>query len=304
MARKRDIHPGIWASEQFIGLSEPWARLLFIGCISNADDDGRLKASPAYLKTIIFPGDSCAPAEVKRWRDSLAEQRLIIVYQVDGVEYLALPTWRKYQYVSKYYPSRLPAPPVDDHSVTSSVPVTYHDATSERHLPESDTESDTDPEAEAEAGSGAQTSTPPVAHKAPAKPKTATGPAAAATIKDSLGDVGKAYESNFGMLTPMVGEQLKALVDEYGPDWVLDALSKAVNNERRKLSYVEGILKGWRTEGRGPPGNNGNGRKPATGHTRVPARYTRPEELDAEDGYAGASHRSPAAQDSSSPMGR
>lgn len=265
MARKRDIHPGIWASEQFIGLTEPWARLLFIGCISNADDDGRLKASPAYLKTIIFPGDSCAPAEVKGWRDMLADQRLIVVYQVDGVDYLALPTWRKYQYVSKYYPSRLPAPPVDTHSVTSNVPVSYHDGTGERHLPESDTESD--PEAEAGTGSdpGAQHSTSPVTHKPLTKRKKpdANEPAATATltIKESLGDVAKAFSDNFGMLTPMAGELLKDMVAQYGSDWTQDAMTKAAKAGRYRLDYVEGILKSWKAEGRGPPGNNGHGGK-------------------------------------------
>ena len=115
MARKRQIDPGIWTSEQFINLQDPWARLLFIGIFSNADDEGRLKASPAYLKTIVFPGDTVTVQQVLQWRDMLIGQGLIQVYAngTEPIEYLSLPTWKKYQYISKPYPSKLPAPPAN-----------------------------------------------------------------------------------------------------------------------------------------------------------------------------------------------
>jgi len=109
MARKRQIDPGIWASEQFISLS-PLARLLFIGTISQSDDEGRLKASPQYLKCIIFPGDLCTPEQILEWRKEISDAGLITVYSVNDTEYLLLPSWKKYQYINHKFPSLIPAP--------------------------------------------------------------------------------------------------------------------------------------------------------------------------------------------------
>lgn len=113
MARKRQIDPGIWVSEQFTNLQDPWARLLFVGMFSNADDEGRLKASPAYLKMLIFPGEAFEPEKVQEWRQQIAEQGLIHVYTngSDPTEYLCLPTWKQHQYISRRVPSHLPSPP-------------------------------------------------------------------------------------------------------------------------------------------------------------------------------------------------
>lgn len=132
MGRKRQLDPGIWTSEQFINLADPWARLLFIGIISNADDEGRIKAGAPYLKAIIFPADAFTLEQVTEWRTMLVRQGLVIVYTCDGKDYIHLPTWRKYQYISKPYASKLPVPPepqaipepVSNHSVT--VPALQH----------------------------------------------------------------------------------------------------------------------------------------------------------------------------------
>jgi hypothetical protein len=131
MARKRQIDPGIWTSEQFINLRDPWARLLFIGMFSTADDEGLLKGSPAFLKTTIFPGDSISLDDIKNWRDQISEQILIRVYNVDNQDYIWIIKFLTYQYISKPYPSKLPPPPYDiipepfpNHS--STVPVLQH----------------------------------------------------------------------------------------------------------------------------------------------------------------------------------
>lgn len=110
MPRKRQIDPGIWTSEQFINLADPWAKLLFIGMFSNADDEGRMKASLTHLKAVIFPADNVTVEQMKRWRDMVEEQGLCHAYSVNGTEYLLLPTFGVHQYISKPYPSRIPAP--------------------------------------------------------------------------------------------------------------------------------------------------------------------------------------------------
>ena len=56
MARKRMIDPRIWEDEHFGKLSDK-AKVLFVSCISNADDDGRLSANPANLRALAFRFD-------------------------------------------------------------------------------------------------------------------------------------------------------------------------------------------------------------------------------------------------------
>lgn len=112
MARRRMIDPDIWFNDKFTMLPDA-ARLFFIGIFSNADDDGRLKASPKYLKAHIFPYDETKTIEnIKSWRDQCAEQKLIIIYSVNGQECLVLPGWKEHQQIRKdtYHPSEIPAP--------------------------------------------------------------------------------------------------------------------------------------------------------------------------------------------------
>ena len=83
-----------------------------------------MKASPNYLKTIIFPADPFTPRQIKQWRDTIALQGLIVVYQNgdNPTEYLFLPTWTTYQYISKPYSSKIPAPPK---AVPEAIPVPF-----------------------------------------------------------------------------------------------------------------------------------------------------------------------------------
>ena len=107
MARKRQIDPDIWTSEQFINLSLE-ARLMFIGLISLADDEGRLKGNPLYLKTNLYPADNYTTDKINKWRDEVINQLLTRLYHVDGQEFLWLPNFKKYQYMTKRFSSKLP----------------------------------------------------------------------------------------------------------------------------------------------------------------------------------------------------
>jgi len=109
---RRMITSDIFFNDKFT--SVPYgARLLFIGMFTYADDDGRLKALPKYLKGIIFPyEEDMTKEDIKLWRDMLDEIGLINVYSVDGKEYLSLPGWQEHQHIRKdtYRPSILPEP--------------------------------------------------------------------------------------------------------------------------------------------------------------------------------------------------
>lgn len=116
MPRKRMIDPGIWQSEQIASLTRD-QRLLFIGIVSHADDEGRLKGSPFALKIAVFPGDlDVTLDDIRAWRDAIAAARdghgqaPIRLYSVNGIEYIELPNWKKYQKVEHPSPSLLPQP--------------------------------------------------------------------------------------------------------------------------------------------------------------------------------------------------
>ncbi len=110
MARKRFLTPDIWSDAFFVKLS-PHERLLFIGMITLADDEGRLRAAPAYLKGEVFPEDCVTEAKVRQLRDRItALNRSVHLYKVAGMEYIQLRNWPRYQRPSHPTPSRLPAP--------------------------------------------------------------------------------------------------------------------------------------------------------------------------------------------------
>lgn len=108
MARIRSIKPSIWTDQRFIRLSRD-ERLLCLGMISHADDEGRLFASPTKLAGDVFPADEIKPALIRSWRDAIATVGLIDVYTVDGTEYAEFPRWTKHQRISHPQASALPS---------------------------------------------------------------------------------------------------------------------------------------------------------------------------------------------------
>lgn len=65
------------------------------------------------------------------------------------------------------------------------------------------------------------------------------------------GAVFSVYESEIGALTPIIAEKLQDDIKAFTEGWVIDAIKVASENNIRKLSYVEGVLRAWRVEGRG-----------------------------------------------------
>jgi len=58
------------------------------------------------------------------------------------------------------------------------------------------------------------------------------------------------YEQNIGMLTPMIAEELREAEKLYPAAWIKDAIKEAVNQSKRKWSYISAILERWSSEGR------------------------------------------------------
>jgi DNA replication protein len=58
------------------------------------------------------------------------------------------------------------------------------------------------------------------------------------------------YEQNIGLLSPMIADELKDAADHYPQDWIESAFREAVEQNKRKWSYIRAILRRWETEGR------------------------------------------------------
>lgn len=63
------------------------------------------------------------------------------------------------------------------------------------------------------------------------------------------------YEQNIGPLTPLIADQISRAVADYPGDWIEDAISEAVNYNRRSWRYILRILENWQATGRRDPDN-------------------------------------------------
>lgn len=66
-------------------------------------------------------------------------------------------------------------------------------------------------------------------------------------------DVVGSYQTEIGIITESVSEEMKAYFDEVGGVLMIDAFKEASRNNVRKWSYVDGILKKWRANGKRTP---------------------------------------------------
>jgi hypothetical protein len=107
--RIRSIKPSFWSDDAVADLSRD-ARLLLIGLISFADDDGRFLASISAIAGYVFPHDDMPAAKIKRWLDEIAAVGIVVLYTVKDRDYGYFPHYRDHQRISKPQPSPLPHP--------------------------------------------------------------------------------------------------------------------------------------------------------------------------------------------------
>jgi len=120
MARSRNLKPAFFTNEYLAELP-PLARLLYQGLWCIADREGRLEDRPKKIKAELLPYDNC---DTDKLLNTLAEspEQFIIRYEVEGKNYIAIPTFLKHQnpHVNEA-PSIIPAP-----TESSKVPYKYY----------------------------------------------------------------------------------------------------------------------------------------------------------------------------------
>jgi hypothetical protein len=111
MARMRSVKPEYWADEELSDLPRD-ARLMYVGLWNLADEHGRLRGDPRYVKGQLFPyDDDLSPATVDLLLNALSVAGKVVRYRVAGKQYLHLPKLAKHQRLEpEKVPSRLPGP--------------------------------------------------------------------------------------------------------------------------------------------------------------------------------------------------
>ena len=107
MARRRMIDPNFWMSEDVSKLNI-FERLLLIGMFSNADDEGKGRASLTLLRSMIFPYDDITLSAIEDAMGNIKSRINVITYEVNDSAYYKFTNWNKWQRVDKPQPSLIP----------------------------------------------------------------------------------------------------------------------------------------------------------------------------------------------------
>lgn len=108
MARKRMIDPTIWQSEDFGKLST-LAKLVFIGLFSLADDEGRGRCNPIYLKSTLFPyEENIRSTDIDKTLSEISSNMSVVLYSCDGSSYYSLLSWDTFQKIDRPNQSKIP----------------------------------------------------------------------------------------------------------------------------------------------------------------------------------------------------
>lgn len=85
---RRMIDASLWQNEKFTRMPLG-AQMLQIGIITHADDQGRVKANPSYLRNQIFPdNEDVTNADIQKWLGLMVKNGTIIAYTADEKQYV------------------------------------------------------------------------------------------------------------------------------------------------------------------------------------------------------------------------
>lgn len=225
IVRDKDIH----------SLSDDTCRLLFTWLITFADCEGRTYGDPSIVKSTVFPRRTDVTADqVNEYLNELANTGLILRYSDGNDDFILFPAFDKNQpglRKDREPGSDLPKP--NDEALSEYIRMfagkkpdvcRMLDGLREENLREVKLREGGDAE---------------------------------------LSELVRAYEKNIGVLTGMIKDILIDDLAEYGLQLCLDAMAEAVRNNKRKWSYIQGILRNWKRDGRGAKtGANGKLPKP------------------------------------------
>jgi len=104
MARIRTIKPEFWTDEKLTECSIT-ARLLFLGLLNFADDNGNLQRSSKRIKMQVFPADNidCEPL-----LSELFAHGVLVEYFAENEKYIHIKGFRKHQLINRPSATNIP----------------------------------------------------------------------------------------------------------------------------------------------------------------------------------------------------
>lgn len=204
-----------------------WAYL-----ITYVDDYGRGSADPELLKGMVFPRrKGVTESQIQSALDYLASTGMVNLYKVDGEPYFYFPNWSKHQRIQTKK-SKFPEPPVNGELQKSTVNHGESRWVTESHG-ESPLEIETKPKPETEIEIEAYASSSVAADK---------------SLRQNVQRVIDAWNGIPGVngverlnTTSKRYQSLKARLDEYGVEKVLEAVEKV-----KESDFLRGkSRKGW-----------------------------------------------------------
>jgi hypothetical protein len=114
MARIRTIKPELWTDEKLTECSLG-ARLLFIGMLNFADDNGNLQRSSKKIKMQVFPADNidCEPLLAELFAHGVLRE-----YSVNNENFIHISGFRKHQVINRPSATNIPHIQLTDDSVS------------------------------------------------------------------------------------------------------------------------------------------------------------------------------------------
>lgn len=104
------IDDKFFLSEKFCAMPATW-RLMLIGMVVKADDQGRITAHPAMLRSLVMPFEDIPLKEVEAFLNRLVELNTIVIYEGAGAKLAQFVNWWNYQEHMQYAePSKFPPP--------------------------------------------------------------------------------------------------------------------------------------------------------------------------------------------------
>ncbi len=248
-----------------VDVLSPVGEVFFYRLIAQCDDYGRMDARPAVLRARCYPLrlETVTETVISHLLTELEAADLIRLYEVGGQPYLFFPTWTKHQQV-RAKSSKYPDPSAADSRCKQMI----SDDSRCNHLKSfaPDTRNTI-----------SEIQSNPIEYETPTPPTPSQGVApdggvgvdvtaeqattepAPTTTDKQRGVVFEHWQNNMpGSMTQVIADQVDDMINTYGPDEVVRAVTDACMANVRKPSYVLGILR-KRAAGESKPGPNGTG---------------------------------------------
>lgn len=218
-------------------------KVLWPMLIGAADDQGRFDADAESIKWNVCQNvNEIALADVPGLLDEMVREGMLLTYGPDGL-YGQIVQWWDYQRPNYARPSRLPAPDgwLDRWSYKEGGKQRSQNWDAKGGFPDCDQARNPVQTSENQCALGAEVCTTTTTIPIPIPNHTL--PTLSSIWFDATGQTG----------SPMMAEEVDALGDEYGRDWVADAIKETVlsANRRPNVKYLIRVLERWKAEGKG-----------------------------------------------------